>query len=207
MKKILSLTLVAVMLLTTLMLSSCEFMDTVMDFVNDIMGKEEEVRTTITEEEWLNTLEITNFTITMEAAGADVLMAFDDSLIEYNVSQGKEGYHIFMDLEKGVIVAEEESKWIGVKTEVTDEKSITLGTLGLLEDINYADLVYEEANKTYIAKSTSTIFSFTFENGVLVSAELLPVDVEEDGIGYITAIGTTVVEIPEYEMWTYSPKE
>ena len=72
MRKILSLVLVAIMLLSTLVLTSCDT-ETIMQMIESIMQDQglvapKEVRYTITEEEWNAVMDATNFTFIDSAA-------------------------------------------------------------------------------------------------------------------------------------------
>ena len=82
MKRILSLTLVAVMLLSTLVLTSC---DAITDFFGGLFGgetKEEPARTTITEMEWRNAYKNNNYTLDFEQGGMRAILIVDDTVMK-----------------------------------------------------------------------------------------------------------------------------
>ena len=206
MRKLLSLLLVAVMLLSTLVLTSCDFMNTVEGFINDILGKEEEIRYTITEEEWNEMLKISNYTFKAETQGISIVIASAGSLLRYETDYPEIPEYsqaIAVDFANKVLITRyPDGTWTGQNFDesLTEITEVTLDTIGYFEDVVYADLVYEEATKSYTYKDETTIYSFKFENGVLVLGEMLPVDTTIDAQMTISDIGTTKVEIPEYQL-------
>ena len=77
MKKLLSFTLVAVMLLSTLVLSSCDLLNQAKDFVHNLIGIEDgaEGRTTITKEELETSEEIQGYINELDKASIKALIA------------------------------------------------------------------------------------------------------------------------------------
>lgn len=199
MKRFLSLTLVAIMLLTTLMLTSCDPIAEVKGFVNKILGKEE-TRYTITEDEWNAALDGTNYTATLESEGYTVIgaMAYPYAKTEI-IAEDYPEYNqtAYMDMKNGYIYVKADSEWAktGEDSIIMEESDVALRTE--LGELNYADLVYDEATKSYNAKDEDTIYSFYFENGALVYVEMVPADTTINASQIVTNIGTTVIELPQ----------
>ena len=199
MKRFLSLMLVAIMLLSTLMLTSCDPITEVKDFVNKILGKD---RYTITEEEWNTAFDGSNFTAIAEISGIKVTMAVDYPIIKYEiVASASPEYNetIYADLQNGYYLAKAgtgsfERYEIGSEVDVSD---VSLKSLGMFEDLKYSDLTYDKDGKCYTAKTEDSYYTFKFENGKLVSVEAIPTDVSISASEVYTNIGTTTVEMPK----------
>ena len=94
MKRFTSLMLVAIMLISTLMLTSCDPIGSVKGFVNKVLGKETgepAQETQITLEQWLAAGELTNYTVVMdEGYGFEITVSVANNLamIKYHY----EGY-------------------------------------------------------------------------------------------------------------------
>ena len=201
MKRLLSLILVAIMLLTTLMLTSCDPIASVKGFVNKALGKEEEtpeVRTTINEMEWRKTYSITNYTLNAEVLGEKIAIASDDKV----AAMSYYGMDFIIDLSTGCFIMEGAQGYMGATLgkDVFPITNIALGEMGLLPEIAFSELVYDEEIKAYTYKDEESMLlcEFRFENGKLVYALMLPIDVTEEGKIEVTNVGTTVVELPEY---------
>ena len=200
MKKFLSLTLVAIMLLSTLMLTSCDPVESVKGFFNKALGKEEvknEARTTITEIEWRQALKITNFTLKIESDGMQMGMAVADTVIDYNYL----GLKFIKDVKTGVIVAESDGVYYGGN--LGDDimpfgDDFSLGEIGYFYGIDFEDLKYNEDAGVYTAEDESSLFEFHFKDGKLDYSVMLPSDPKESGKMEVTNVGTTVVKMPEY---------
>ena len=193
MKRFLSLTLVAVMLLSTLMLSSCNLIDNAKGFINGLFGNGDDESTKITEAEWDAMFQITNFTIFAQVEGIEMYVAVADSLVQYS-----EKY--FADVSKGLVIAEYQSSWVGGENgnALTETGKVTLGAFGLFDGIEYSDLTYNQGIGAYEAKDESTLYEFRFKDGVLVFIGMKPVDSSINGVQKVTNVGTTTVTLPEY---------
>ena len=198
MKKLLSLMLVAVMLLATLSLTSCD--------LSAIFGgssttpPEAEIRTTITELEWRKVYDSKNFTVTAKQGGEEMTYIFSDEAIKMNLMGIID---IIVDRETGDIIFVSESGYTGGAfgddlLPVHKFAEITLGKSEFLPPIDYKDLVYSEETKTYSFSHENYICEFTFENGILVKGEFLPKNTEYGMSIIVTNVGTTVFEVPEY---------
>ena len=204
MKRFLSLTVVAVMLLTTLMLSSCDFINQAKDYVHGIFGIET-TRYTITEEEWNNLPVIDNMHLEMtvnysgmyQSAICDITK--EAAKVTMKVKQGSTTYEQsgYLDFVADYSVLEEApGEWVGTKGAVFD--LIDLSTMS--EEIEYSKLVYNEDTKeyTYYDKEINMDATLRFENGSLVSMFVKTIDSEYEVVVKITNVGTTTVELPSY---------
>ena len=205
MKKILSLTLVAIMLLTTLMLTSCDLINQAKDYVHGLIGIET-TRYTITEEEWNNLPVIDNMCLEMtinysgmyQSAICDITK--EAAKVTMKVKQGSTTYEQsrYLDFVADYSVFEEvPGEWVGTKG--ADFDLIDLSTIS--EEIEYSKLVYNEDTKeyTYYDKEENMDATLRFENGKLVSMIVKTIDLEYDVEVKVTNIGTTTVELPSYK--------
>ena len=220
MKKILSLTLVAAMLFSTLLLTSCNIEDLLSNFGFEgfeTMGSyttpaettpeettpAEPPRYTITQEEWVAAINSCNFTITITTTDSairetvyliteDAMEAKLDGVSEmYYTKVGEQFYTLYQPEEGGA--------WIA--TEGGPEGSVSISHfVGISEDYFAEYLKYNEASKSYIYEEDDGKVEFSFENGKLVKMTL----VEESYSYVIENAGTTTVTLPEYTI--YQPK-
>ena len=202
MKRFLSLSLVVVMLLSTVMLSSCDFLNKAKDFVHGVFGIGDDVRTTITEEEWKNVFNITNFTAIMHNGDFSDYILMDGTVIEIIENTAFSSGSIIVDIEKGCLVQETPNGWFGYQTSLAFYEGINLGEVGYIPDLDFSELVYNEETKTYSNEKDSKTFSARFEDGKLVYAELNYNYSYTDRWVEIKNIGTTVVNLPAYEIIT-----
>ena len=220
MKKILSLTLVAAMLLSTLLLTSCNIEDLLSNFgfegfetmwsyttpaetTPEETTPAEPPRYTITQEEWVAAINSCNFTITITTTDSairetvyliteDAMEAKLDGVSEmYYTKVGEQFYTLYQPEEGGA--------WIA--TEGGPEGSVSIGYfVGISEDYFAEYLKYNEASKSYIYEEDDGKVEFSFENGKLVKMTL----VEESYSYVVENAGTTTVTLPEYTI--YQPK-
>ena len=205
MKKILSLTLVAVMLCTTLMLTSC---DAVMEMLQQyIPGLDSGVRYTVTEAEWMAAINMENYTVvensnvSLDGETTTLYKYTKDGY--YSKSGSKEKFYAFEGdecylLEKG------ENGMVG--TYAGSAKINRLPTFWI-SGASLSEFTYDEANHAYVFSEEMEImegftkkvaFEVRFENGVLVN---LTVAIGDNFSKYtISDIGTTVVDIPKYTL-------
>ena len=202
MKRFLSLSLVVVMLLSTVMLSSCDFLNKAKDFVHGVFGIGDDVRTTITAEEWDNALNVDNFTLIAHQGKYDDRILKDGKAIKLIETTAFYSQSMMIDLENGCIVQETANGWVGYQTSTISYEEINLGNLGYIPDVDFSELVYNEETKTYSSEKDSKTFSARFEDGRLVYAELNYNYSYTDRWVEIKNIGTTVVNLPAYEIIT-----
>lgn len=204
MKKLLSLILVAVMLLSTLMLTSC---NAVMKLVQlyHIMGMESNIRYTVTEEEWNATINLENYTTTCisNITGEEVSTYYEFT---------KDGYRLNSDEEEKFYVFKEDTcyllkqsgeelvaSWVGY--------SKTYKILPFwLSDLSLNDFTYDESKHAYVLTEVSNGFEskieIRFENGVIFDMNLTIGDESEMMFqNYVFySVGTTTVDFPQYTM-------
>ena len=209
MRRILSLTLVTAMLLSTLMLTSC---DTLTHFFSGLSGnkQEEPTRTTITEMEWRNAYKNTNYTLEFEdnEMKADIIVCnswVKMLLNSYEVNGiTLNNVELVFDFKNNLVLCETSMGWMAQNLEGSSFDSgfmfknnqYHLGAIKGLPNVDFDDLVYEEQTQSYIAKDDSMLADCYFENGVLVSATLESVDTSKNTNMKITNIGTSIIEIP-----------
>ena len=207
MKRFLSLTIVAIMLLSTLMLTSCDFINQAKDFAHNLFGIGDDVRYTITEDEWNKVGSIDNFTMTMsEEYGnytINISMEYTTDAAKicmgYVTSGGNMDVEYYFDIKAGCLVEPDGmGNWIGY--EGNESGIADLGLNEFISEVNFSDLAYDEATKSYIYddKEDKTIYNFYFENGSLIRLVATSTDPEYPGKATIDKIGTTTVTLPEY---------
>lgn len=202
MKKFLSITIVAVMLLSTLMLTSC---DAVMEMLQQyIPGLAPEVRYTVTEAEWNAAANMENYTVKgLSDLSSGTYKFTKDGY--YSNSDGQEKFYAFEGdtcylLEKGAngMVA----TWAG------SPKTHSIVKFWL-SNLSLSELTYDEAKHAYVLSEEGEMLDVAvkmelevrFENGVLVN---ITIKINDNILDYaISDIGTTVVDIPEYTKEEY----
>ena len=196
MKKILSLTLVCIMMFSALALTSCD--DVYKSAESFVKEKLEEwnvvkARTTITREEWDAIVNTKNLTLILSSDENSMKYKISEYAIYINYS-GQRVYYAKVDNKVLMIIQIETGTWIG--GEFSDEwPTIELSTL-LGDEEMFDSLIYDEARKVYTIEKDGAHGEFKFENGRLVEAVITSPD-SEDKIT-ITKVGTTVVELPVY---------
>ena len=189
MRRILSLTLVAVMLLSTLALTSC---DAVTDFFSGLFSRE--VRTKITETEWQKTFLLENYTITSNV-DYNLEMLIDGSAMDFSMSYPGMSIELLVDTEKNLAFYQYDTTWIATQREI----STLVGDASLnywFRDLKYDEFVYEDSTKSYTAKTENYICDLHFADGVLSYAMIMPKNGNSSGCIEIKNIGSTKVELP-----------
>lgn len=200
MRKVLSLILAAIMLLSAFMLTSCDLVESVKGFVDDLFGTEEaEPITTITATEWAKALDVTNYTIKAKIGNYTYHYVVDDVYVKIEESKSGLNMVIYYDYEVGCLVIEGENGFVGYQTRSFPFDELSLEKTGFISNIRYKDLVYNEETKSYNYEYAGVIYEFCFENAKLVYASI------EQGTNQIIEfidIGTSSVEIGEYDLIT-----
>ena len=197
MKRFLSLTLVAVMLLSTLMLSSCDFLTNIFN----PSSNQDAGRTTITEMEWLNAFNVTNYTMNVQMNGESiitVIAADTKGYINYSGSM-----NAYIDGEKQIYVMEYDGVYYGVMPEGSSLDGLNFAlsevNFGLLPEIdNFSNLNYNADAKVYTYKDDSMLMELAFLDGKLVSINAVSLASNYDVKFEVKNVGTTTLEIPEY---------
>ena len=208
MKRFLSLTLVVIMLLTTLMLTSCDPIAEAKGLINKVLGREEkEVRYTVTADEWAKVASINDFTATMsesyDGATVNITMAVTPDaakvVMEYHTAGGNMDVEMYWDIKEGYAIQPDgNGNWVGYET--SEDILEEMGINAFVSEINFSDLVYEEATKSYLYedKEEDTLYNFYFENGNLVRLTATSLDPEYPATATIDNFGKTTVTLPEY---------
>ena len=228
MKKFLSLILILAML--TVAMVSCKKDDPTEDPATN--NPPVQTRYTITAEEWTSTCALTNYTLDYVTVqnGTRGGQTFTSTMTVQIKSTADMSYNLYVSspetpdsepetdetycvLEDGVMY------YLQMKgTEVErvsareDEEMPTLAYSMDFEDLTFADLTYNEANKSYVwtysesedGVSVSMTYSFFFENGTLVKVGA-QMSAEGDGNSQnytadvtVSNIGTTTVTAPAF---------
>ena len=196
MKKLVALTLLLCTL--ALMLSSCDAVSVVENFVHDAFGI---TRHTITEKEWNNAFDITNYTAITLTKDTKTIMSTDYPYVKYEIVSLENPNNvqvIYMNLQTGDICTIENGEWMETnqKELIIDEERVSLKTDIKANEIEFTDLVYDIKTKSYTYNQrTEANYIFKFENGDLVSIEMI-MKAGANGKQIAFNFGTTVVEWP-----------
>ena len=200
MKKFLSLTLVAMMLLSTLMLTSC---DAVMEMLKQyIPGLDSGVRYTVTEAEWNAAFKMENYTVTSKNEdGTDSVYKFTKEGYISDTEFGNRTY-AFKD-GKCYLLEKSGNEWVADPRSESDARTHTPLYLFDGLSLSFSDFTYDEARKAYVCGEESEAeVVMAFENGVMVKLAMTFIFGEKSiTMEYVISdVGTTVVNIPKYRM-------
>ena len=194
MKKLLSLVLVMIMLITAL--TSCELLNQL--FPTDDKPVET-IKRTVTEEEWNANLEMSNFEISNESNlpatyYLDVSGKVTENAVYLVTGNGPDLFAVCKDgiwyqLQK----AEEE--YSATNVDYSGIKLKDIMNLGA-----YADYSYDEQKGAYVMTEAESSIEVYFENGNIARVEVNTTDECETYYikYYLKNVGTTVIDIPEF---------
>ena len=155
---------------------------------------EDEIRYTVTQEEWDAAVAETNFTLERIEDGETLtVQKYTDYALDIDGS-------IFMFIGDRIYdLVEEEDGWFAYDCTYL-EFSITY----LLDGCDMADFEYDEEEQAYLYKyweDYGYTVAIKFENGLPVSMTLVNIEDESNVILRLyTNVGTTVIDLPEYEI-------
>ena len=214
MKKLISFALVVVMLLSTLVLSSCdEALKILNDYLDSQKNLQKEIRNTVTDEEWADIFQSNNFTYIMRSGthNADgtvtyVETAFSCSAagIQIKVDGVAGAYYVNID---GVDTMFTYDRFDGWKQEISNTKLSEIDTLdemyNKLHGISLSQMFemveYNEESKTYVLEKDGVTVEFYFEDGKLVYYHFK----QGDQIACrVENVGTTTFEFPDFNAGT-----
>lgn len=198
MKRILLLTLVLITLLSVFSLVSC-----------DAPEENKEMRYTITQEEWDANMNAINFTVLCEVESSN---GQSSTHYVYNTENAREVAYLYKDADeysewqvregdKKYILYEYEGKIIVEKSTWTE---LNLSSFVILGRVEFDDLVYDENSKNYVYEKEGDVYTkitIHFENGVIKTVDTFMSNEYEQLVERYTIsnIGTTVVEVPEFD--------
>ena len=218
MKKFLSLALVAVMLLSTLMFTSCD-VNSLMEMLGGSFGSattpaettpEETTppapkRYTITEAEWEAILNSTNYTWKLSYDSYSVEYFMGDNAVCMISKQGDISNTVYGENKNGkfyqIMDPHQNGQWVAFEDEHTSWDDVpSLGKqTGFADGELFEMLQYNEATKSYIAEDDDDKAKFFFEDGKLIKATATD-GTNPDSYWVIENVGTTVVTLPQYKM-------
>ena len=165
MKKFLSLMLVAIMLLTTILLTSCDLFGTETTTTTQKQDPPKEARTTVSEEEWNKMKDLTNFTFVMRQGELSATYAIADTKVYIDYLGAK----AIVDTQAKLMLNESSIGWLAatLPDDVVEQYKFTLGSFSMISIPDYEEMVYDEESKAYVEDYQYAIVKFHFENGVL----------------------------------------
>ena len=223
MKKILSISLVAVMLLSTLLLTSCDVASILGNFGGNFGFATTPAETTpaettppapkrftITEAEWEAILNSTNYTWKISAFSQDSVYLVTDNAAKITIKYGDDTMTAYLEYKNGVVYQindrEGNGQWVAFEV-ATEWSETSLGkTVGLDSVEFFEELQYNEATKSYIHEEDGEKAEFFFEDGKFVKGTI--VDLEDSLYSWsVENVGTTTVTLPEYTVSDVNPNE
>ena len=202
MKKVLSILLVVIILMSTFV--SCGYEISIKKITtataDDYNGK---IRTTITKEEWDKTMQMNNFTVTetisiypehlrVMSVTKDAIKTDWSGDVSYSVNENGAFYSLY----------QLDGEWYGYLQANYDPSYTTLSYFYNISS-EFDELIYNSQNKTYIEHVVLTenydyYCEYSFENVILKQFRVYDDYYEAEGYYLISNIGTTVVDVPEY---------
>ena len=200
MKRILSLALICIMLLSVLTLTSCQVYKTVDGFVKDKLQDWGVItRTTITREEWDANWYSNNFSMvyTHKDGFVEEILKTESSMKGY---MGEQLIYFTTIDNTCYIVLEENGTWYAAEWGGRDLAEYTLYDAldGDCYDI-YDELKYDNSKQVYTWSDDELTAEFKFENGALIIAVFEDAQTGEKLT--VSNVGTTSFEIPEYTIY------
>lgn len=194
MKKIISLLLVALMLLSVFFLTSC---DLLWDIINSINVPA--VRTTVTEYEWQRMLSIKNYTVRI-TIGKNIQESYIADNKKLFVSDGVEIINDYDINGLNGIFYKTEYGWSGsIVDSGWNDENLMLGSMLSLPFDSFGNAIYNEDEKCYtlIIESEETILSakFYFEDGGIVQIVALGYVDGAKAKAEIVNIGKTTIDV------------
>ena len=205
MKKTLSFALVLVMLLSALLLTSCDAVTNVLNnFLPQTTTPEETIpaapkRYTITEAEWEAILKSTNYTWKISTS-QDTTYLIADNVAQMTTKQGDVSTTVYAVNKNGttyqIIDPDNNGQWVASKSGNLDD--VFLGKItGIASMEFFEEFQYNEATKSYIAEEAGEKAEFYFEDGNLIKGTITG-NSDSNFVWMIENVGTTVVTLPEY---------
>ena len=200
MKRILSLALICIMLLSVLTLTSCQVYKTVDGFVKDKLQDWGVItRTTITREEWDANWYSNNFSMvyTHKDGFVEEILKTESSMKGY---MGEQLIYFTTIDNTCYIVLEENGTWYAAEWGGRDLAEYTLYDAldGDCYDI-YDELKYDNSKQVYTWSDDELTAEFKFENGALIIAVFEDAQTGEKLT--VSNVGTTSFAIPEYTIY------
>lgn len=200
MKRILSLALICIMLISVFTLTSCQAYKTVDGFVKDKLQDWGIItRTTITREEWDANWYSNNFTAIQTCNGemTGELLKTETSMKGY---MGEQLIYFTTIDNTSYIVVEENGVWYAGEWGGTDLAEYTIYEAfdGDYYDI-YDELEYDNSKQVYTWSDDELKAEFKFENGVLITAVFE--DIETGETLTVSNVGATTIDIPKYTIY------
>ena len=169
---------------------------------NDSDDGDDEIRTTITKEEWDKTMQMNNFTVTdtvsiypehlrVMSVTKDAIKVDWSGDVSYSVNENGAFYSL----------CQLDGEWYRQSDANYDTLYTTFSHL-FITSPEFDDLIYDSKTKTYIEHAITEYdnyyCAYSFENGVLKQFKVYFDYDEAEGYFLISNIGTTVVDVPEY---------
>lgn len=203
MKKILSLTLIFIMMISAFAFTSC---DNPYGQAQSFLQEQLEdwgiiARNTITKDEWIKTLDSKNYTVELLLGGQSEKISKTETKYykEYINTDGiSESIYFEIVNDVGYIIAQQDGKWYSIEWDDPAYRKLTLEITiaNLLNYDSYDEFVYDKSKKAYIFSGEKCNAELQFENGVLVYGKLEYLGLNATLI--VTDVGTTDIVIPEY---------
>ena len=206
MKKILSLVLVCVMMISALILTSCQ--DTYKNVESFVKEQLENfgviTRTTITEEEWLNAWNSENFTVS--SSNDEMTLGVLRSGNKFKINMFGEIFYIEKVAGKTLAIMKEGDAWYSMESAGIEASFWAESTLDDVVGLNFAEkfdeFEYDAEKQAYVYSEGQFVAELKFENCFLVDGIILSTLDNNNAKVVISNVGSTSVDIPEYTPYT-----
>ena len=203
MKKFISLTVI-VLLFATITLTSCNIQNT----AYSILGI---TRYTVSAEEYYSAFNHVNYTIIYLNDNYKSIMSIDypyQKLEIYDFTEQSNSVY-YLNLQTGCRIYKSNNEWIEDEKIDEDlikkENQISLNKykiIGSNNEYDFEDLKFDKSTNSYILSDErysgyTPTYYYKFENGNLISIEIIINTPSSEEKQIITNIGTTVVDLPE----------
>lgn len=199
MKKQLILTLFAFILISMIILTSCDLWknDDQQSTTTTTTTSPSKIRTTITEDEWKACTEKENFTIDFTSYGSFMKIKITEEAMEFIGS----GEHLIIDRMEHIVLYDTGRGWSAYNTyqayvSAYDQLSVGKDILGIFEEVDFIELTYDEQSWKYYCTYKNLIGEFSFRDGELCDM-VIKYKLNSSKICDIKDIGGSNVELPQ----------
>ena len=199
MKKHLILTLFAFILISMIILTSCDLWknDNQQSTTTTTTTSPSKIRTTITEDEWKECTEKENFTIDFTSYGSFMKIKITEEAMEFIGS----GEHLIIDRMEHIVLYDTGRGWSAYNTyqayvSAYDQLSVGKDILGIFEEVDFIELTYDEQSWKYYCTYKNLIGEFSFRDGELCDM-VIKYKLNSSKICDIKDIGGSNVELPQ----------
>lgn len=193
----------------TILLCSTVFVSCEHNNDNSVKQDDPTIRTTITADEWNKHAQMNNYTAKLVLPDYTIYIKTSESAVQESYQSDDYNGLTYYVNDSGNFY--EVSNYNGGWYKFSEHRGLPLVASMVdfsFTNIKFEDLIYDTDNQVYIGHFTvydeEISTTYKFENGVIVSLKDSSPNWDYEAVYYITDIGTTEVELPQYtETSTY----